>query len=222
MIIPAAGAGKRLGGISKPLLEIGGRPALLRLIELFANLPGISQICVSAPAGALSDFRQLAESSRFGSLTDIIEGGAERAISVRNAFDALSPQLSNDDLVCIHDAARPLLSEEDLKNVIQAALKHDAAFLASKVKDTLKAVDEKGFCLSTVDRSGLFAAQTPQVIRAGLLRKAYEKLPDYSSVTDEIMLLERIGVKAFVMESRHLNFKVTTAEDLDLLKKVIS
>lgn len=222
VIIPAAGAGKRLGGISKPLLEIGGKPVLLGLIGLFARLSEISRICVAAPADALLNFRRLAESSESRALTDVVAGGSERAASVRNAFDLLMPQISNDDLVCIHDAARPLLSEEDLNNVIEAAWKHGAAFLASKVKDTLKVVDEKGLCLSTVDRSGLFAAQTPQVIRAGLLREAYEKVPDYSGVTDEIMLLERIGVKSFVVESRHLNFKVTTAEDLDLLKKVIS
>lgn len=222
VIIPAAGAGKRLGGISKPLLEIGGKPILLRLLDLFADIPEIARICVAAPADALSDFKRLADASEKAKLTDVIEGGQERPLSVRNAFDLLAPHLTGSDLVCIHDAARPLLAREDLRNVIEAAWKHGAAFLASKVKDTLKVVDGEGFCVSTVDRSNVFAAQTPQVMRSEHLKKAYGETVDCSTATDEIMLLERIGIKAFVVESRHLNFKVTTAEDLDLLRKVIS
>ncbi len=222
VIIPAAGAGERLGGVSKPLIEVDGRPILFRILSLFARLPGVSRICIAVPNSAINRFRRIVETSGFQNITDIVEGGAERPISVRKVFLAIAPGLSDDDLVCIHDAARPLLSEDDLNNVIARAWEHGAAFLASKVKDTLKVVDEFGHSVSTLDRSNIFAAQTPQVMKVGLLKEAYARVPDYSTVTDEIMLLERIKVKALVVAPRHLNFKVTTSEDLELLLKLLS
>lgn len=222
VIIPAAGAGKRLGGVSKPLLEVNGRPILLRLLSVFAHRQDISRVCIAVPRGAIKSFRYVVERSDMSQVTDIIEGGAERPLSVRNGFNKLVSHLSDDDLVCIHDAARPLLSEEDLDNVVGGAKKHGAAFLASKVKDTLKIVDEDGFCVSTLDRSNVFAAQTPQVMKAGFLKEAYNRVSDYSTATDEVMLLERINVKAFVVMPRSVNFKITTSEDVDLLRRLIS
>lgn len=221
VIIPAAGAGKRLGGVSKPLIEVGGKPVILRLLALFSRLESVTSICIAAPENSLDHFRSIVSSADHRPPIDIVEGGAERPLSVLNAFRSIQEGLSDDDLVCIHDAARPLLSKEDLECVIDAAWTHDAAFLAARVKDTLKLVDEKGFSISTIDRSGVFAAQTPQVIKTGLLREAYRKVKDFSRITDEIMLMEETGVKAFVVEPRHLNFKITTAEDLDLLKKLV-
>ena len=222
VIIPAAGAGKRLGGISKPLIEIGGKPIILRLFTLFARLRNVTKICVAVPVAGIAHFKRAAELSGFGEFIEIVEGGVERSISVRNAYRVLGPLLSDDDLVCIHDAARPLLSEPDLARVIKAGWEHGAAFLASRVKDTLKLVDDEGFCATTIDRSRVFAAQTPQVMKSEFMRKAYEKVSDYVEVTDEIMLMEKIGVKAFVVEPRHLNLKLTTPVDLELIEKLIS
>jgi 2-C-methyl-D-erythritol 4-phosphate cytidylyltransferase len=223
VIIPAAGTGKRLGGVFKPFIEAGGKPIILRLLDLFAALPDISALCVAVPPGRIPDFKHIVNSSAgLSTLVEIVEGGTERPLSVRNAYERLSVSLSDDDLICIHDAARPLLSEEDLNRVIEAGWEYGAAFLAAKIKDTLKLVDENGFCTTTIDRSAVFAAQTPQVMKLGLLKKAYNGVIDYSLVTDEIMLMEKIGVKAFVVEPRHLNFKITTSEDLDLLRKFTS
>ncbi len=222
VIIPAAGAGKRLGGVSKPLIKVGGRPIVFRLLELFSRLESLARICVAAPLADIADFREMSKSSDFSGLIKIVEGGIERPLSVRNAYNTLAAELSGDDLVCIHDAARPLLSKDDLDRVIAAGWEHGAAFLASKVKDTLKIVDDDGFCSSTIDRSRVFASQTPQVMKSGYLRKAYEEVGDYSGVTDEIILMEKIGVRAIVVEPRHLNLKLTTPEDLDLIKKLVS
>ncbi len=222
VIIPAAGSGKRLGGLSKPLIEIGGRPIILRLLELFAELGDVKRICIAVQPENTSDFKKIVESMELWGLMEIVEGGTERPASVKNAFEDLKKSISEDDLVCIHDAARPLLSKTDLGRVIDAGWKYGAAFLAAKVKDTLKVVDESNFCVSTIDRSKIFAAQTPQVMTSRLLSRAYDAVSDFSDVTDEIMLLERIGVKAFVVEPHNLNLKLTTAEDLELLKKLIS
>lgn len=222
VIIPAAGAGKRLGGVSKPLIEAGGKPIILRLLALFGRMENVTVICIAAPPSAVAGFRAIASAAQTAPPVEIVEGGSERPLSVKNAFLSIDSSLSDDDLVCVHDAARPLLNLEDLENVIAAGWKHGAALLGTRVKDTLKRVDEKGFCTGTIDRSEIFAAQTPQVMKAGLLRKAYAEVPDCSRLTDEIMLMESIGVNAFVVQTKHLNFKITTSEDLDLLKRLLS
>ncbi len=222
VIIPAAGAGTRLGGVSKPLIELGGQPLIGRLLNMFTELKQVGKICVAVSQIDIIRFREIIQSLKLQELVQIIEGGIERPLSVKKAFDSLADHINEDDLVCIHDAARPLLSKSDLEEVIDAGWKHDAAFLAVKVKDTLKVVDDKNFCVSTIDRSKVYAAQTPQVMKAGLLSRAYKTVTNIYGVTDEIMLMERIGVKAFVVEPCHLNLKVTTPEDLELVKKLIS
>jgi 2-C-methyl-D-erythritol 4-phosphate cytidylyltransferase len=220
VIIPAAGAGKRLGGISKPLIEIGGKPIILGLLQLFSSLPHVARICVAVPKESMASFEEIVARTEHEKLIEIVPGGPERPLSVRNAFESIKAILSGEDLVCIHDAARPLLSEEDLKRVVKAGWEHGAAFLASKVKDTLKTVDESGYCTSTIDRSGVYAAQTPQVMKSRFLSEAYEKVGDCSDLTDETMLMERIGIKSFVVEPNHFNFKITTSEDLELYKRL--
>ncbi|MFZ1082481.1 MAG: 2-C-methyl-D-erythritol 4-phosphate cytidylyltransferase [Candidatus Kryptoniota bacterium] len=222
VVIPAAGVGTRLGGVSKPLIEIGGQTLIGRLLNLFGELKQVETICVAVSRTNIIQIRKIVESLKLQPVVQIIEGGIERPLSIKNAFDCLGHHLDEDDLICIHDAARPLLSKSDLEKVIDAGWQHDAAFLATKVKDTLKVVDDKNFCVSTIDRSRVYAAQTPQVMKAGLLSRAYKTVTNISDITDEIMLMEKIGVKAFVVEPHHLNLKLTTPEDLELIKKLIS
>ncbi len=116
----------------------------------------------------------------------------------------------------------PYYRSQDLEKVIEAGWIHDATFLAARVKDTLKIVDDKNFCVSTIDRSKIYAAQTPQIFKAGALSRAYETVANLSGITDEIMLMEKIGVKAFIVEPKHLNLKLTTPEDLELIEKLMS
>lgn len=222
MIIPAAGAGTRLGGISKPLVKVGGRPLISILLRLFGEFSGVKKICLAIPKNAFRSFREIVQALEMEALIEIVEGGEERAISVRNAYEHLRKHITEEDLVCVHDAARPLLAKSDLDAVVAAGWEHGAAFLASRVKDTLKLVDSENFCQKTVDRSGLYAAQTPQVMLSKFLSKSYKTFDNLSVVTDEIMLMEKIGVKAFVVEPRHLNLKLTTLEDLELITKLIS
>jgi len=222
VIIPAAGAGNRLGGVSKPLIEVNGRPIISIILKLFATLPEVKKICLAVPKESINHFTEIVEELNLDDLTMVVEGGKERAYSVRNAYKKLQPLIGKDDLVCIHDAARPLLTRYDLDNVITAGWKHGAAFLASKVKDTLKLVDEKNICVKTLDRSNVYGAQTPQVMLSKFLLKAYERITNLSDITDEVMLMEKIGVNAMVVEPRHLNIKLTTPEDIELIKKIIS
>ncbi len=222
VIIPAAGAGSRLGGLSKPFIEVGGEAIIYRLLRLFSEATGVKLICLAVQQRDMLIFERLAQSAELRSLVVVTQGGLERPLSVKNAFERIRNSLNKEDLVCIHDAARPLLSQEDLERVLSAASEHGSAFLATQVKDTLKVVDEDHFCQGTVDRSSMFAAQTPQVMRAQLLSRAYDETDNLAGITDEIMLLERIGVKAFVVEPLHINPKITTAEDLELVRRLTS
>lgn len=222
VIIPAAGAGNRLGGLSKPLVEVGGYPLISRILNLFRELRGVKKICLAVPKIAINSFNEILQSSESVELAEIVEGGEERSASVRNAYMCLQNYVNEDDLVCVHDAARPLLTKSDLDSVIAAGWKYGAAFLASKVKDTLKLVDDKNFCVKTVDRSSIYGAQTPQVMLSKFLSQAYKDVSGLSNVTDEIMLMEKISVKAFVVEPKNLNLKLTTPEDLELIRRLIS
>jgi 2-C-methyl-D-erythritol 4-phosphate cytidylyltransferase len=222
VIIPAAGAGTRLGGVSKPLIEIGGQPVISRILTLFSELDGVKKICLAVPKSTLNKFRQIVLARKMSAMVEIVEGGDERSISVRKAYEFLKGHVAEDDLICVHDAARPLLSEQDLNSVVAAGWKYGAAFLATKIKDTLKFVDSDGFAQNTIDRSNVYGAQTPQVMLSRFLSKAYASVRILSDITDETMLMEKIGVKSFVVESKHLNFKLTTPQDLALLKKLTS
>jgi 2-C-methyl-D-erythritol 4-phosphate cytidylyltransferase len=222
VIIPAAGGGSRLGGIAKPLIKIGGMTLLERLLKLFSESNGIGEICVAVPQNQSAQFEKIAKGIESKCSIRIVEGGTERAHSVKRAFDQISSFLEDEDLVCVHDAARPLLSKFDLERVLEAAWSYNASFLAARVKDTLKVIDEKGFCVRTIDRSEVFAAQTPQVMKVKFLRKAYELVRDISGMTDEMMLLEKIGIRAFVVEPMHPNIKLTTHEDLELIEKILA
>lgn len=189
---------------------------------MFAAVERVEKICVAVSPSSIRQFRSIAQSLDLRDLVEIVEGGAERPLSVKNCFDLISRELLEDDLICIHDAARPLLAKSDLDEVLEAGREHGAALLAARIKDTLKVVDESNLCVSTIDRTKVFAAQTPQVIKTGLLARAYAEVEDIAGVTDEIMLMERIGVQAMVVEPRHLNLKLTTPEDLELIEKFLS
>ena len=222
VIIPAAGSARRLGGISKPLIKIGSEPAIIRLVRLFAGLQSLKCICISTTIELAETLSELVESAGQSHLVRIVQGGDERPVSVRKGFEEIRDDLREEDLVCIHDAARPLLSNPDLNRVIDAADRYQVAFLATRVKDTLKRVDSEGYSEATVDRRELFAAQTPQVMTKVLLSKAYRNFSDLTDATDEIILMEKMGIKSKVVEAEHLNMKITTTEDLELLAKIIS
>jgi 2-C-methyl-D-erythritol 4-phosphate cytidylyltransferase len=222
VIIPAAGAGNRLGGTAKPLVEIGGRPIITRILSLFSELRGVRRICLAVPEAMIVRYEEIVRSMGLGYLVETVPGGQQRADSVRNAYERLGNLIEEEDLVCIHDAARPLLVKSDLDMVIGAGRQYGAALLALRVKDTLKSVDDENFCVATVDRAGIFGAQTPQVMTSKFLAQAYAEVKDISNVTDEITLMEMIGVRTFVVEPRHLNLKLTTPEDLELIRKLIS
>lgn len=210
LIVPAAGMGRRLGrGEPKALVPLAGRPMIEWTLDALRGVP-FARAVVAAPRGREADFETVVAGR-----ADVIAGGDTRSSSVRLAFHSLEP--SDADLVCIHDAARPLASGAETQSVLEAAERAGAAIAATPIADTVKHV-ESDYVVATADRSSLVAAGTPQVFRAGLLRRA---LAAGEEATDEASLLERLGIPVAVVWVSRLGFKITTPEDLEMAEALL-
>ena len=214
-IVAAAGEGRRFGpGAPKQLVEVAGRPLVEWSVDRMSTLA--EEVVVAVPASLLAAFEAC--------FTDwprvrCVVGGATRGQSVLRALESTVGE--DDDLVAIHDAARPALAAEDFARVVEAAAAHGAAILGRPVSDTLKRVDD-GWIESTVDRAFLFRAETPQVFRRDLLRRAFERAGG-SEATDESALVEALGTaKVAAVVASHPNPKLTVPGDLPLLEALLS
>jgi 2-C-methyl-D-erythritol 4-phosphate cytidylyltransferase len=211
-LIVAAGRGERLGaGGPKALVELAGRPLVQWSIDALSRVEGMQRVVVAMPPGTQAP-----------SGVTVVEGGATRSESVRRAL-AAAP---GGDPVVVHDAARPLLSVE-LAQAVIAALERDpsadAAIAALPVTDTVKRVDREGVVAETLDRSELWAVQTPQVFRRAALERALRVPAEIlARATDDASLLERAGGRVIVVRSSAENLKVTTPLDLEVAEMLLA
>jgi 2-C-methyl-D-erythritol 4-phosphate cytidylyltransferase/2-C-methyl-D-erythritol 2,4-cyclodiphosphate synthase len=220
-IIPAGGAGKRLGGgIRKQYLTLSGVPVLVRALAVFQKSPIIDEIILAVPEEDLGFVRrQLVESHNLTKIVSIVAGGRERQDSVKNALSAIEDFC---DIVVVSDGVRPFITEDMVEKATRAAAKYGAACIGVKVKDTLKEANERGVIRGTLPREGLWHAQTPQAFQYDLLRRAYaaaEKDGFYG--TDDASLVERIGAEVMMIEGASLNVKITTPDDLILADAIL-
>lgn len=211
-LIVAAGTGQRFGAEQpKQYLDLAGQPVLRRTVEAFRRHPKVSAVrVVINPA-----FRDLYDAAVAGlDLPEPVAGGASRQDSVRNGLEALAD--SAPDAVLIHDAARPLIDAATIDAVIAALDQHPAALAAVPVADTLKRGDGGlggGLVTGTVDRSGLWRAQTPQGFRFPEILAAHRAAAGLE-LTDDAAVAERAGLPVALVPAREENFKVTTPDDL--------
>jgi 2-C-methyl-D-erythritol 4-phosphate cytidylyltransferase len=220
-IIPAAGAGRRMGSaVEKQFLHLRGIPILAHTLRVFDKSPKIDGIVlVVAPQQ-----RQALEGEVLGphpceKLLRVIDGGAERQDSVANGLRAIPPDC---ELVVVHDGVRPLVSIDLLEAVLEAAHHYGAAIAAIPAGDTVKQADSQKV-VATLERETIWLAQTPQIFRAKLLRRAYEKAArDQAVVTDDAALVERIGVTVHLVHGSPENIKVTTPADLLLAEAILA
>lgn len=209
VVIPAGGAGLRMGGVAKPLLELAGQSLLQRSVQPFLDRADVHWIVIALPPELASTPPHWLMSDR---RIDIVAGGAERGDSVRNALAAVPIEA---DIVLVHDAARPLVSAEVIERCITAAADGMSAIAAIPVTDTVKEVDEGGRVTATPDRRTLWAAQTPQAFPAEVLRNAHARAAsDGVSTTDDAALVARYGGTVIVVEGARENLKITTPADL--------
>ena len=216
-IILAAGCGSRMGmDKTKQSINICGKSVLWHTVNTFSLSKEVDAIVVVCRDDECAWARS--ELSEFDKITVITSGGNTRAESARKGFLVVP---SETKYVAIHDAARCLITSENVDNVIKSAYINGAATAAIAVTDTLKSADN-GFIGSTISRVGLFSAQTPQVFSYKIYQSALELGVCDSSITDDNMLVEKLGVKISVVDTGKQNIKITTREDLDYAEYIIS
>ncbi|MES2538281.1 MAG: 2-C-methyl-D-erythritol 4-phosphate cytidylyltransferase [Pseudomonadota bacterium] len=213
-LIPAAGIGARLGAdCPKQYVRLAGKPMLLHALELFAASERIDHtFVVVSPDDAYIGELMAAAPQLAGRTSVLYEGGDTRQASVLNGLQAMRAQLNDDDWVLVHDAARPGLTQALIDKLV-FALRDDAVggLLAMPVVDTLKRSGQAGRVEATVPRDRLWAAQTPQMFRYALLRRALEQP---GNVTDEAGAVEALGLHPKLVEGSPRNFKVTLPHDV--------
>lgn len=219
-VIVAAGVGKRFGpDTDKLFLEVAGRPVVGHTWARFDGVEVIDEIVVVVRAGMESAFRDIAAGLGLGKPWRLALGGRERQDSVWNGIEALSPDV---EVVAIQDGARPCTTSELIEATVVAARETGAAVAAQRVTDTLKESADGRVIDRTVDRSRLWAVQTPQTFRVEVLRRALEAVRSRGiQVTDDTAACESIGQAVRLVESRAPNPKVTYPGDLPYLRLLL-
>lgn len=216
-VLPAAGAGRRLGGTRKPYLELMGRPLLAHALAPFLKRADVEWVVVALPAeDAVSPPPWIAA---LDPRVRLVAGGEERGDSVWAALGALPAAA---EVVVVHDAARPLLPEDVLERTIAAARAGDGAIAALPAADTVKEV-EGGRVVATPERGRLWLAQTPQAFPREVLLEAYRRARrEGIRATDDASLVERLGHPVVVVEGSAENLKVTRPADVRMAESLLA
>ncbi len=212
-IIVAGGSSLRMGGDrTKQMMLICGMPVVVHTLLAFEKCDMINEIIVVAKEDEIPIYSETAKKYGIKKLARTVSGGKTRQESALYGFDATSPDA---DFVAIHDAARCLITDDDICRVLDAAIKYGAASASVSVSDTVKIVDKNGFSTRTEDRNFVKLAQTPQIFGRNLYcAAAYTAKEEGFEATDDNMLAERIGYKVKMVETRKDNFKITFPEDI--------
>jgi 2-C-methyl-D-erythritol 4-phosphate cytidylyltransferase len=208
-IIPAAGSGERFGE-EKQFKLLSGRPLFFHTLKLFLQSDYIDEIIVAVPSANVDSTHRDVLSMSAGKPVKVVAGGTRRQDSVKNAIDVSD---SHSTLVCIHDAARPFVTEDLIQRSISACEFADGAVVGIPSKDTVK-FSEKGFVKETLDREKIWLAQTPQCFHKNkLLQALYYAETENLTGTDESALMEAMGFSIKLVEGDSNNFKITTKDD---------
>ncbi len=220
-IIAAAGSGERMGiAVQKQFVELAGQPLIVHTIERFQKSPSVDEIVVVAKQESVPKIEKLILEFLLSKVRHITIGGQQRQDSVYNTLKEFTSHPV--DIVLVHDAVRPFITEENIQKLIQAAVQHRASVLAVRPKETMKSANGQGFFDSTLDRLKLWIAQTPQAFQFKTLSEAYQRaFGEKFYGTDDAALVERLGVKVKIVEGSYDNIKITTSEDLELAKLIL-
>ncbi|MFH1576253.1 MAG: 2-C-methyl-D-erythritol 4-phosphate cytidylyltransferase [Candidatus Margulisiibacteriota bacterium] len=210
-IITAAGYGRRMGQ-PKQFLEIEGKPILARTIAVFEQTKIIDEIIVVVNQEDVERVKKF----KYKKLKQVVAGGKERQDSVYNGLRALP---ADTEIVAIHDGARPFISPEIIEQAVDEALEVGAVVVGVPVKDTIKKVASSQV-VSSQDRNELWAAQTPQVFKKDIILKAYEAQAQ-AQVTDDAMLVEKLGIPVKMVLGSYQNIKITTPSDLQMAQGIL-
>ena len=226
-LIVAAGSGSRMGNADKPkqFLPIYGKPLMIHTIEAFEVHDEIDAIVVVTNEAYIDQVKVWCKQYDLGKIKAVVSGGDSRQISVHNGLQAVKA-ISNDpknDIVLIHDAARPLISQRIITDNIRVCEKYDAVDTVIKASDTIvRSVNEE--TINDIPaRNELYQGQTPQSFKLSLILDAHEyvKTHEVNNVTDDCKLVLSLGKEVRLVEGSKQNFKITTFDDLMMLKALL-
>ena len=222
-IVLAAGAGKRMqSAVAKQYMLLDGKPILWYALNAFERSEYVHQVILVVGAGEIPFCQKdIVEAFGFKKVTKIVEGGAERYLSVWEGLKCLKPEEGN--YVFVHDGARPFVTEEIIRSAYEAVKEYGSCVVGMPVKDTIKVADADGFAVQTPNRRTLWAVQTPQVFDELLIYSAYEKVVHSLEelkekgveITDDAMVVETMtNRKVRLIKGAYENIKITTPEDI--------
>jgi 2-C-methyl-D-erythritol 4-phosphate cytidylyltransferase len=218
-IIVAAGSSQRMG-FDKLFALLGDRPVIAHTLEAFERAECVDAVVLVGRDDRLAELQDLVHGAEWKKVGHVISGGDRRQDSVRAGLNLLTADAR---YVAVHDAARPLITSEQIGRVFAHCQVHGAAALAEPITDTLKRADQECFVCGGVDRAGLFAMQTPQIFSRDLLVEAYAAVEARKlSITDEVSAVEILGAKVLLVPNDEFNPKITFPRDLALAQAFLT
>lgn len=219
-IVLAAGRSSRMGGgPNKQFIELLGKPLLWYSLMAFEQCPTIEAVVLVRRPDYDQEADELVRQSGFQKVTAFADGGVERQNSVWNGLERCDPATK---IVAVHDGARPLVTPDLISATVESARAHGSGIAATKVVDTIKEAEPDHTVVRTVDRTRLWAVQTPQTVRCTLLRQAYASvLNKHLFVTDEAAAVELLGERVHLVDTPFLNLKVTSPSDLAMAEALL-
>lgn len=218
-IIVAAGSSKRMG-FNKLLAPLAGVPVLWRTLGEFQACAEVDEIIVVTGAEVAEQIEAWKGQGGLSKLVAVISGGAERHLSVWAGIQACAPE---SEIIAVHDGARPLITPAQISKCIAAAREQRAVACARPMTETIKRADASGRITESLDRTGVWVMETPQVFAKDLLVSAYESvIRDGALVTDEVSAVQHIGVAVLVVDNPTPNPKITFPSDLTLAEQYLS
>jgi 2-C-methyl-D-erythritol 4-phosphate cytidylyltransferase len=217
-VIVAAGKSRRMGR-DKLFAPLCGEPLIAHTIGVFDRCGAIDSVVLVAEPDRLPEFEAVVATYGFEKVAKVVPGGNDRHLSVWAGLQAIDPRT---EFVAIHDGARPLTTPAMIVECLEVAREMGASCCATPVPDTVKRADDDGHVKESVERSGLWAMQTPQVFRTGIIVHAYKMLiAANQKVTDEVSAVQRAGRAIQLICTQDWNFKVTLPKDLVMAEQVL-
>lgn len=207
-------------GFDKLFAKLAGKPVIAHSIAAFDQCKQVDEIVIVCREERLKDFEKLVKKEKFAKVTGIVAGGLERHFSVWNGLQAVNSRAA---YVAIHDGARPLVTPALIKSCIELAKEKGAMSCSAPIPDTVKRASTGQEVTESVERSGLWAMQTPQVFNSGLILQAYASLiAKNEQVTDEVSAVQRMGKKIALLRNDDWNLKITFPRDLEMAEHILA
>ena len=207
-------------GFDKLFAKLAGKPVLWHSLKAFSDCAEVDEILIVTKEDGMDEVEALVAAEKMKKVTKVISGGEARHISVWNGLQAVNSRGS--EYVAIHDGARPLTTPQLIKACLELAETHGAACCASQIPDTVKRASIEHMVTESVERTGLWAMQTPQIFSSGLILQAYAALmAKHEMVTDEVSAVQKLGKKIALLKNDDWNFKITFPHDLELAEHVL-